>query len=118
MELKWGKFLSKYLNNLLNLSHGKGKERLLFALTLQRYDETAPFHDCVGQFWTKGYSTGVVDAYEHCDAPHDAGPLPLELMWFSQVAVEAGVQEADDGCENRTNQSEQKSCETLGGKCF
>lgn len=39
----------------------------------------------------------MVDAHEHGDAPHDAGPLPLELVRLSQVAVEAGVEQADDG---------------------
>lgn len=48
--------------------------------------------------FVKGYNTGVVDADEHCDTPHDAGPLPLEFVWLSQVAVQAGVQEAHHGC--------------------
>lgn len=47
----------------------------------------------------KGYNTGVVDTNEHCDAPHDAGPLPLEFVWLSQVAVQAGIQEAHNSCE-------------------
>ena len=44
----------------------------------------------------KGYDTGVVDAHEHCDAAHDTRPLPLELMGFPEVAVDTGVQQADD----------------------
>lgn len=47
----------------------------------------------------KGYNAGVVDADEHCDAPHDAGPLPLELVRLSQMAVQAGIQKADNSCE-------------------
>lgn len=42
----------------------------------------------------KGYNTGVVDADKHCDTPHDAGPLSLKFVRFSQVAVQAGVQKA------------------------
>lgn len=51
----------------------------------------------------KGYNTGVVDTNEHCDAPHDAGPLPLELVWFSQMAVQTGIQKADNSCAEGTN---------------
>lgn len=47
----------------------------------------------------KGYNTGVVDADKHCNASHDAGPLPLELVRFAQMAVEAGIQQADNSCE-------------------
>lgn len=52
-----------------------------------------------GEFFGKGYNTGVVDTDEHRDAPHDAGPLPLEFVRLSQMAVEAGVQQADNSCE-------------------
>lgn len=31
----------------------------------------------------KGYNTGVVDTDEHSDTPHDARPLPLELVRLS-----------------------------------
>jgi len=41
----------------------------------------------------------VVDADEHCDASHDAGPLPLELVRLSQMTVEAGIQQAHNSCE-------------------
>lgn len=47
----------------------------------------------------------MVDADEHGDAPHDAGPLPLELMRLSQMAVEAGVQQADNSCEKEQKQT-------------
>lgn len=47
----------------------------------------------------KGYNTGVVDADEHGYAPHDAGPLPLKLVRLSQMAVEAGIQQANNSCE-------------------
>lgn len=47
----------------------------------------------------KGYNTGVVDADEHGDASHDAGPLPLELVRLSQMAVEAGIEQADNSCQ-------------------
>lgn len=50
----------------------------------------------------KGYNTGVVDADKHCDTSHDAGPLPLKFVWFSQVAIQAGVQKAHHGWERRT----------------
>lgn len=48
----------------------------------------------------KGYNTGVVDSYKDGDASHDAGPLPLELVGLSQMTVEAGVQQADNSCED------------------
>lgn len=54
----------------------------------------------------KGYNTGVVDTDEHCDAPHDAGPLPLEFVWLSQVAVQAGIQKAHNSCEKREQTGE------------
>lgn len=44
----------------------------------------------------EGYGTGVVDAHEDGHAAHDAGPLPLKLVGLPQVAVDAGVQQADD----------------------
>lgn len=68
-------------NRKVNMSHEKPP--WLYGVTLVR----------------KGYNTGVVDADKHCDAPHDAGPLPLELMWLSQMAIEAGIQQADNSCE-------------------
>lgn len=57
-------------------------------------------HDFRGltSMW-KGYNTGVVDADKDCDTPHDAGPLPLELVGLTQMAVEAGIQQADNSCE-------------------
>lgn len=70
--------------------------------------------------FVKGYNTGVIDANEHCDAPHDAGPLPLELVRLSQMAVEAGIQQADNSCERnkqtRITIDKQKFCETPEGK--
>ena len=54
------------------------------------------FRESSLSFWVKGYDTGVVDAHEYGDAAHDAGPLPLELMGFPEVAVDTGVQQADD----------------------
>lgn len=39
-----------------------------------------------------GYGTGVVDANEHRYTAHDAGPLSLELVRFSKVTVNTGVQ--------------------------
>lgn len=53
------------------------------------------------QTLTEGYSTGVVDAHEHGDAAHDAGPLPLELVGLPEVAVDAGVQQANHSCKRR-----------------
>lgn len=41
----------------------------------------------------------MVDADKHCDAPHHAGPFPLELMWLSQMAVKAGIQQANHSCK-------------------
>lgn len=46
----------------------------------------------------KGYDTCVVNADEHGDAPHHAGPLPLEFMRLPQMAVQAGVQQTDNSC--------------------
>lgn len=70
--------------------------------------------------FVKGYNTGVVDAHEHRDAPHYAGPLPLELVRLSQMAVEAGIQQADNSCERnkqtRITTDKQKFCETPEGK--
>lgn len=56
-----------------------------------------------GKTWRviKGYNTGVVDSYKDGDASHDAGPLPLELVRLSQMTVEAGVQQADNSCEDQ-----------------
>lgn len=64
----------------------------------------------------KGYNAGVVDPHKNCDAPHDAGPLPLELVWLSQVAIQAGIQEANNSCgkgnkQTRIKQDKQKSSE-------
>lgn len=74
-----------------------------------------------GEFFGKGYNTGVVDTDEHRDAPHDAGPLPLEFVRLSQMAVEAGVQQADNSCERRSKQTQitqdkQKFWETPAGE--
>lgn len=44
----------------------------------------------------EGYHTGMVDAHEHGDAPHDAGPLSFKLVWLSQMAVQTGVEQTDD----------------------
>lgn len=49
----------------------------------------------------EGYGTGVVDAHENSHTAYDAGPLPLKLVWLPKVTVNAGVQQADDGCENK-----------------
>lgn len=54
--------------------------------------------DYDGESFTKGYDTCVVNTNEHSDAPHHAGPLPLEFMWLPQMAVQAGVQQTDDSC--------------------
>lgn len=48
--------------------------------------------------FTKGYDTCVVNTNEHSNAPHHAGPLPLEFMRLPQMAVQAGVQQANDSC--------------------
>ena len=58
----------------------------------------------------------MVDPNKNCDAPHDAGPLPLELMRLSQVAIQAGIQEANNSCgkgnkQTRIKQDKQKSSE-------
>lgn len=53
------------------------------------------------QALAEGYSAGVVDAHEHGDAAHDAGPLPLELVGLPEVAVDAGVQQANHSCKRR-----------------
>lgn len=60
--------------------------------------EKSMFLNLQGESSVKGYNAGVVDADEHRDAPHDAGPLPLELVRLSQMAVEAGIQQADNSC--------------------
>lgn len=49
----------------------------------------------------KGYNTCMVDTDKHCDASHYTGPLPLELVRLSQMAVEAGVQKADNSCNKK-----------------
>lgn len=51
----------------------------------------------------EGYSTRMINANENCYASHDAGPLSFELVWFPQVAVNAGVQQANNSCKrNKT----------------
>lgn len=55
----------------------------------------------------EGYSAGVVDAHEHRHAAHHAGPLPLKLVGLPKVTVDAGVQQADNRCQTRREQSEQ-----------
>lgn len=40
----------------------------------------------------------MINANENCYASHDAGPLSFELVWFPQVAVNAGVQQANNSC--------------------
>lgn len=54
--------------------------------------------DYDGESFMKGYDTCVVNANEHSDAPHHAGPFPLEFMRLPQMAVQAGVQQTDDSC--------------------
>ena len=44
----------------------------------------------------------MVDANEDGHAAHHAGPLPLELVRLSKVTVDAGVQQADHSCRERT----------------
>lgn len=46
----------------------------------------------------EGYSTGVVNANKNRHTAHHAGPLSLELVGLSKVAVDAGVQQADNSC--------------------
>lgn len=46
----------------------------------------------------KGYSTGMVDANEDCDAAHDARPLSLELVGLSEVTVNTRVEQANNRC--------------------
>lgn len=72
---------------------------------------------CLGTF-VKGYGTGMVDANKHGDASHDAGPLPLELVRLSQMAVEAGIQQTNNSCrggkrnkQTQITQDKQKCCE-------
>jgi hypothetical protein len=38
------------------------------------------------------FSTGEVNAKEGCNGPHDPGPLSLELVEFSKVTVDTGVE--------------------------
>lgn len=40
----------------------------------------------------------MINANENCYASHYAGPLSFELVWFPQVAVNAGVQQANNSC--------------------
>lgn len=49
----------------------------------------------------------MVDANEHSDASHDTGPLPLELVWLSQMAVEAGIQQANNSCRGKKKSNKQ-----------
>lgn len=76
------------------------------------------------ELFVKGYNTGMVDTDKHCDAPHDAGPLPLELVRLSQMAVKAGIQQAYNSCKKRNKQTritqnEQKFCQTPEAKsCY
>lgn len=53
---------------------------------------------------TEGYSTGVVDAHKHGHAAHHTGPLPLELVWLAQPAVDARVQQADQRWGDKESQ--------------
>lgn len=57
----------------------------------------------------KGYNTGVVDTDEHSDTPHDARPFPLELVRLSQVAVETGIQQADNSCKKKNKKGNKQS---------
>lgn len=57
----------------------------------------------------KGYSTGVVDTNEHGNAPHYAGPLPLELVRLPQMAVKAGIQQADNSYEKGKTEQEMQN---------
>ena len=50
----------------------------------------------------------MVDAHEHGDAAHHARPLPLELVGFPQVAVDAGVQQADDSWNTQHTTTERQ----------
>lgn len=40
----------------------------------------------------EGYSTCMVDAHEHGNAAHDAGPLSFEFVRLPEVTVDARVQ--------------------------
>lgn len=41
----------------------------------------------------------MVNANENCYTSHYAGPLSLEFMWFPKVAVNAGIQQANNSCK-------------------
>jgi len=47
----------------------------------------------------EGYSTCMINANKNCYTSHHARPLPFELVWFPKVAVNAGVQQANNSCK-------------------
>lgn len=41
----------------------------------------------------------MVNADKNCYTSHDAGPLSLEFVWLPEVAVNAGIQQANNSCK-------------------
>lgn len=41
----------------------------------------------------------MINANENCYTSHYAGPLSLEFVWLPKVAVNAGIQQANDSCK-------------------
>jgi len=41
----------------------------------------------------------MINANKNCYAPHYAGPLSLEFVRFPKVAVNAGIQQANNSCK-------------------
>lgn len=59
---------------------------------------TTTRHWTMTESFMKGYNTCMVNANEHSNAPHHAGPLPLKFMRLPQMAVQEGVQQTDNSC--------------------
>lgn len=56
----------------------------------------------------------MVDANENRYTAHHTGPLPLKLVRFSKVAVDAGVEQAHDSCERRADSRVRETASTWG----
>lgn len=41
----------------------------------------------------------MINANKNCYTSHHARPLSFELVWFPKVAVNAGVQQANNSCK-------------------
>lgn len=50
----------------------------------------------------------MVDAHKYSHTAHHTGPLPLELVWFTQTAVNTRVEEPDHCCRRERERERER----------